>query len=206
MISKKLLISYNNDYENIFENSYESIKEKLINRENRPKLFGKFIFIDERKLYDNKENAYWHSASMGEDDTKFDSDPCQNDDTKLHCKYRCNCDHEDNFLIEENRVPCLYRADRILWLYEIIRLVNINDLEKIKIWICVNNRKKEKNLKIRYVDNEFDIDYIIIFKIAYKKDKTDISSYKLITGYPVVLKSYKRRFDKEYNDYIKKKK
>lgn len=207
MITRELLISNTyNEYDTLFEKSYMIMSENLIDRQKRPTLLGKFIYIDERKLYDNKENGFWHSSSMGLDDTKFESDPCTNDVTKIYCKYRCNCNHEDNFLKDEDRVPCLYRADRIPWLLNILKLVNEEKKDNIKVWTYFDNKKKEKHLKVRYENDKLDVDYILIFRISYNKDMSGISSYRLVTSYPVVLKSYKDRFDREYSNYLKTKK
>lgn len=66
------------------------------------------------------------------------------------------------------------------------------------------NEKDEKHLKIRFIDKEEDIDYIIIMKVNYCKGMIDISQYRLITAYPLVMKSYKIRFDREYKRCIEK--
>ena len=41
-------------------------------------------------------------------------------------------------------------------------------------------------------------------KVNYCKGMIDISQYRLITAYPVVMKSYKIRFDREYKRCIEK--
>lgn len=185
------------DLNTIFEESYKLFNENILDREKRPMLLGRTIYIDEKNLYDGKANGFWHCSTMGEDDTKFDQDPCENDKTKKYCKYRCNINHSDNFLVDKKRVPCIYRADKLLWLSKIIELVNNKELDNIKVWKC-KNRDKSKDLKIWYDDG--DISYIIIFKISYNEDKNDIKKYVLKTAYPVVLKSYRRRFQREYNE------
>ncbi|RKD22384.1 hypothetical protein SAMN02745883_00773 [Caminicella sporogenes DSM 14501] len=54
-------------------------------KDNRPNLFNKFIYFDAKPSYDNKAKAFWHIASIGEDDLKnennqkYDMDPCCND-------------------------------------------------------------------------------------------------------------------------------
>ena len=66
----------------LFSESYAMFKKDMLSRENRPMLLGKTIYIDEQLLYDGKENGFWHCSTMGQDDTKFDQDPCENDKTK----------------------------------------------------------------------------------------------------------------------------
>ncbi|MDM0600252.1 hypothetical protein KLF26_00280 [Clostridium perfringens] len=182
--------------DDIFKKGYEIFCSELLERENRPLLLGKFLYIDERELHDGKANGFWHCSSMGEDDTKFDQDPCENDITKELCKYKCDVRCESNFLKEKRRVPCVYRANRIIWIRKIIDLVNEKKFDCIKIWKCFNKRTRTKDLKIWYDDGI--ISYVLIFEIQYNENKNDIRMYVLKSGYPVVLKSYKRRFQKEF--------
>ncbi|RKD22468.1 hypothetical protein SAMN02745883_00677 [Caminicella sporogenes DSM 14501] len=189
---------YDNDKQ-FFDEAYNIFQMELQARYNRPNLFNKFIYIDEKVKYDNKPNGFWHISSIGEDDTKYDMYPCCNDITNGLCKYMCDFGHPENFLKDDNSIPCIYRACRIKWVREIIELANNNkNHPNLRIWQHKNQRTKEKTLKIRYLNG--CIDYIIIFKISYKN--SDIYCYRLKTAYPVVLKSYKKRFDREYNNYI----
>lgn len=197
MLQVKDMISNNIEcLDDIFQKGYEIFCDDLLKRENRPLLLGRTIYIDEKQLYDGKANGFWHCSSMGKDDTKFDQDPCENDITKKYCKYRCNIECESNFLKEEGRIPCVYRANRIVWIRKIIDLVNQGKLNFIKIWKCINKRTRSKDLKIWYDDGI--ISYVLVFQIRYNENKSDIKKYVLKTGYPVVLKSYKRRFQREF--------
>lgn len=47
------------------------------------------------------------------------------------------------------------------------------------------------------------VDYVVVFRAIYKY--SDIYMYQLMTAYPVVLPEFKRRFDKEYENYCRKK-
>jgi hypothetical protein len=187
----------------IFERSYEIFVDELKDKANRPKLFGKFLYIDERVGGQGKEEGYWHLASIGEDDTKFDMYPCQNHEAYSMCDYLCEAEHKDNFLRGINSIPCIYRAHKINWVKEIIELANRDpDHPNIRIWR--QKTKRDKRLKIRYINTH--IDYVLIFAIVYNDKRSDIRMYKLITAYPVVLKSYKKRFDREYEEEQEKKK
>lgn len=186
------------DLKLIIEDSYNNFKSSMIDRDTRPMLLGKTIYINERVLYDGKENGFWHCSSMGENDTKFDQDPCENDKTKKLCKYKCDINSKDNFLKEDRRIPCVYRADKNIWVRKIIDLVNDKKIEHIKIWKYKDNKKKKSDLKIWYDDG--DISYILIFEIKYKEDKSDILKYIFKSAYPVVLRSYRFRFLREYDN------
>jgi hypothetical protein len=194
----------------VFNEAYLNFQVDFIYQNNRPKLFNKRIVLDELVSYDNKINGFWHIASIGENDTisetmeKYDMDPCINDFANSKCIYDCDINHTENFLKDINRIPCLFRASRIIWVKEIIELLNNNPNHTcIKVWKQKNTNTKEKTLKIRYTKD--NIDFIIIFKIFNTKDNSDIDYYRLITAYPLVLKSYKKRFDKEYRKYCESK-
>ncbi|MDU4950980.1 MAG: hypothetical protein E6X21_01395 [Clostridium sp.] len=199
MLNRKYLPSHILEkMSDLIDESYIRYKDDMINRERRPKLLGKNIYIDEKTLYDGKENGFWHCSSMGKDDAKFDQYPCENDITKSVCQFRCNINAENNFLRDKDRVPCVYRADRSIWIKEIIELVNENKLNNIKMWKYKDNRKKVTDFKIWYDDG--DISYIVIFQIKYTENKSDILKYIFKSAYPVVLKSYRKRFLKEFNE------
>lgn len=189
---------YKDDNE-VFDVAYDIFCKDLQNRDVRPNLFGKFIYINERMGERGKSKGYWHIASIGADDSKFDMDPCVNDATNRMCRFLCDVDHEENYLREDNSIPCLYRACKINWIRKIIELAN-NDKynQKLKVWIWKDRETKEKTLKIRYIDIENRIDYVVIFAIKYKNNN---NYYLLKTAFPVVLKSWRRRFDYEYKKF-----
>lgn len=195
---------YNNDPSKVFEQAYSIFKNEILPREKRPKLFGKFIYIDEKLGAKNIENSFWHIASIGEDDSKYDMFPCENHVASMYCKFKCNVNHDENFLKEDYSIPCLFRAHKIGWIKSIINLANMDKGNpQLKIWKVFYKRTWENRLLIRYMNGL--IDYVLIFSIVYKERKTDINYYKFVTAYPVVLKSVKQRFDKEYKKYIEKK-
>jgi hypothetical protein len=192
------------DVMEVFEEAHALFSEQIINRDNRPKLFGRFIYFDETKKIQDKEDSYWHIASIGEDDYKYDMYPCQNHIAQMRCKFQCNSDHPDNFLRSYNSIPCLFRAHKINWIKNIIDLANQDSNHpNLKIWKKEHKKPREKRLFIRYLNPP--IDYVLIFTIVYTPNKNDIKYYKFITAYPVVLKSYKRQFDKDYERYLQKK-
>ena len=195
----------------IFDEAYNKLEKFIIKEKteenivfNKVEIEGKRIFIDVRNKIEDKIIPFWHLASQGRDELKYDMYPCENHPLKKDCIQECDFSNPNNFLNEINRVPCIYRASKIGTFIDIINIYNSNpNDERILKW--TRKEKDGKHLKIRFIDKLKDIDYIIILKINYNKDKTDIAQYRLVTAYPVVLKSYKKRFDREYNEFKIKK-
>ena len=175
----------------IFDEAYNKLEKFLYKSKtedeiifNDLKINGKRLFIDRRESIEEKIIPFWHLASQGKDELKYDMYPCENHELKKFCVQKCEFDTEDNFLKDIG----LYNE-------------NPND-PRIQKWTI--KEKDGKHLKIRFIDKQKDIDYIIIMRINYCKGMTNISQYRLITAYPVIMKSYKRRFDREYRENEKK--
>jgi hypothetical protein len=194
----------------IFDDAYSKLEKFLYKSKtedeiifNDLKINGKRLFIDGRESIDEKIIPFWHLASQGKDELKYDMYPCENHELKKICVQKCEFDIEDNFLKDIDRIPCIYRASKIQTFIDVIKLYNENsDDPRIQKWTI--KEKDGKHLKIRFIDKQKDIDYIIIMRINYCKGMTDISQYRLITAYPVIMKSYKKRFDREYRENGKK--
>jgi len=188
----------------LFDDAYTVFQVELNLRDNRPTLFGKRIFIDATSEIDGKIIGFWHAASNGPaEDSKFEMLPCANDDAIGKCIFECNMDHPENFLKDTNRTPCIYRACRVGWISQIIRIADsCKKPNTIIVWTS-DNQRGEKFLNLRYRCGS--IDYIVIFKISYKNK--EIVCFRLITAYPIVLRRYKRRYEKECRDFdaLKKK-
>ncbi|MDM8313544.1 hypothetical protein QUW36_15900 [Clostridium cadaveris] len=59
MLNRKYLPSHILEkMSDLIDESYIRYKDDMINRERRPKLLGKNIYIDEKTLYDGKENGF----------------------------------------------------------------------------------------------------------------------------------------------------
>lgn len=194
----------------IFDEAYNKLEKFLYKSKTEDKIIfndlkinGKRLFIDGRESIEEKIIPFWHLASQGKDELKYDMYPCENHELKKFCVQKCEFDTEDNFLKDIGRIPCIYRASKIQTFIDVIRLYNENPNDpRIQKWTI--KEKDGKHLKIRFIDKQKDIDYIIIMRINYCKGMTDISQYRLITAYPVIMKSYKRRFDREYRENGKK--
>ena len=194
----------------IFDEAYKKLEKFLYKSKtedaiefNDLKINGKRLFIDGRESINNKILPFWHLSSQGREELKYDMYPCENHELKKFCIQKCIFDTEDNFLKDINRIPCIYRASKIQNFIDIINLNNQNPEDpRIQKWTV--KEKDGKHLKIRFIDKEQDIDYIIIMRVNHNKKMTDISQYRLITAYPVIMKSYKKRFDREYRENGKK--
>lgn len=194
----------------IFDEAYNKLKKFLYKSKTKDetifndlKINGKRLFIDGRESIEEKIIPFWHLASQGKDELKYDMYPCENHELKKICVQKCEFDTEDNFLKDIDRIPCIYRASKIQTFIDVIKLYNENPNDpRIQEWTI--KEKDGKHLKIRFIDKQKDIDYIIIMRINYCKKMTNISQYRLITAYPVIMKSYKKRFDREYRENGKK--
>lgn len=204
LLEEMIQIQEDENDEVIFEKVYARYEEELKNRENRPELMGKFIFINEKPEEDGKDNAFWHISSIGADDSKFDSYPCNNHICYQRCKFLCDVEHEENHLSSRNSVPCIYRSIHLPLIKILIEMVNQKSQSpNLKVWESINNNTKEKSFCIRYESQQEGIDYIAIFAKKGGKNGKEVF-YTLKTAFPVSLKSYKRRFKREYENYIEK--
>ena len=144
----------------LFDDAYAVFQVELNFRDNRPTLFGKRIFIDATSQIDNKIIGFWHMASIGADDSKFDMFPCSNDEAIGRCVFLCNADHSENFLKHMNSTPCIYRASRVGWVRQIIEIAGSREESYLTVWTHDDNRG-QKCLHLRYRSGL--IDYIVIF-------------------------------------------
>lgn len=193
------------DFDSNYERTHSFFKTELI--ENSKYLNGYPVVVNDSFIA-GIEEIFVHLITLGDEDAKFDMYPCQNHQTSTWCKTKCNqysgganrygFPNGSDFIA--NRVECVYRAYHLPYLPYIIDCVNNGDeVDKISMWEIPNKKNKRySRLHIRYQDET--IDYIVFLDINYNHEKP---FYSLISGYPVVLKSYKRRFDKEYRIYKK---
>lgn len=171
-LSEPINISEFENYDEIIEYIYSIFKEDLMDRENREKLSGEFIFIDCTKWIINKPEMFWHLISLSELET-FNIFPCNNDSSYNSCNENCIVKNKQILLLNgQKRNICYYRAIRIKWINEIIHLANQND-SRIKKWIM------DDKLHIRFSEGETD--YILIFK----DNSNNKNHYYLITAFPV---------------------
>ncbi len=177
----------NKSYNDKIDYLYKFYETEIMDRNKRPKLFNKFIYIDCNLRIKRKTEKFWHLITLGQKEL-FEILPCNNDISSTLCN--ANCIHGKKQIITsdgEIRNICFYRAIRINWINEIIKLANKND-SNIKIWL-----KPGPDNKLHIRLQESITDYILIFK---EKPKY----YYFITAYPVFYRGAKINFD---NDYLK---
>lgn len=182
-----------------FEELYSKFQEVYGDKEKRVRLFGKFIFVDYSRFIKGKSELFWHLSSI-ESTEKYSVNPCTNEVPLGECKYINHCENNENMsgddLVKEiKRIPCIYRGSRIIWIDEIIKLAS-EESKLVKVWEVYVRKTGKTKIKLRFQSDT--VDYIIIL---IKNLKTN--SYKLITAFPVVYKASKRKFDKQYDNYLK---
>lgn len=113
-----------NNIDEIIDNAYEIYKSQLMDRENRIKLFGKFIYIDCKSWINRKAEMFWHLSSLSENE-QFNILPCTNDSASVVCNENCITNLYKVILSNgEKRNLCIYRSIRINWIREVIDLAN----------------------------------------------------------------------------------
>lgn len=170
--------------------SYNKFKKDFIDRSNRNLYDNVFIYVDTKNRINNKFEIFWHVVGLGADDIQdLSIFPCNNDSCFSNCNTNCE---KKNIKITENngtlKYPCLYRATRVMWINEIIRLANEGN-PNIEITEETKRTKKgnQKRLNIRY--KKGIVDYVVILK----KGK---NVHNFITAFPIFYTNSKRKFDK----------
>lgn len=155
-----------------------------------------FVFIrnDKGKYLKSEPDIFWHISSIGEEEfgevaSNSDVLLCMNTPFVQMCGG--DCKNPSNRL-SDKRIPCCFRADSIKFFSQLIEFQNNND-PNCYSWIY------NKRLFVRkIIDNK---DFVAIFDFG-KKDYKGKKTLILITFYPIVLYSLRKKFDKRYNEYI----
>jgi len=176
----------------VFDKACKQFKTNMLDRNNRPKLNGKEIFVPINWLKDHKSEIFWHVASI-EKKEKLDILPCTNSIESSLCDD--NCINGKDYIELKNgyeREKCLYRATRLGWISEIIEMYNNKD-KRVLYWEKKHHSGKDR-MFLRYIEEEND--YLVVFEGKSKKRVI------FITGYPVFYIDAKKKCDKEYKKYI----
>lgn len=190
--SKIIDISGCNNWNEILDLCYTVFSNEI---RRLPNLFGRKVIINglNKKTKDGISEAFLHMISFAKSHN-FKILPCINDyDYQDICDKNClNCHYQVTltFGSEKERNLCIYRAIRIRWVVELIKLANSNN-QNIQMWV------KNEKMHLRYKNNS--IDYIAIFVEAKIKGK---KVYKLISNFPVIYTSNSYKYDREYKKYI----
>ena len=207
MISKKSKLSgpihydgsnFREQMEQAMDIFYNTFLEKSV----KPEYNGKSIYFDMNDQYNSFKlpfpERFLHIISMGKDDDQFSVYPCQNDSAMERCETMCEIpSHYSEFYLL-GRKECLYRLERINYIKQVIDLANQND-PNITQWDQSDKDKRGQRVLQRFIRYHYGIDdYIIIFRDTGK-------SYYFISAYPVVTRSKKEDYDKQYGKYLDKK-
>lgn len=184
--------SYYDDFKKIFANKDEKYRNIKIDGESY------FIYVNFSccKFKLKEPDLFWHISSIGSDElTEIDGQkkykdfyPCVNTEFLNRCIYDCKSSN-NSFLAANNRFPCVFRSSCINKIPQILTGYINNDY-------MITSWTKENRFFIR--SNTGAIDYVLIFE---KKEKSKV--LVLITAFPVVLNSYKRKFDEESKNMVK---
>lgn len=178
----------------IVDACYIKFKECVLDKEGRPKLFEREVFVPIGAWIDCKAEIFWHVSSLSLED-KITVLPCNNDAAMNKCDENCIYHKRQVKLPNgETRDICYYRATKAFWVKEIILLANNKD-NSVKIWVKRDNKKKRNELYLRYQNRH--IDYVVIFE-----DKPN-GKYVFVTAYPVFYVNSKNGFNRDYQNYIK---
>lgn len=182
------VLNLSNNFEENIEAAYDYFQENIFNKENRPTLFGKGVFIEAHERINGKPEGFWHIISM-EESHRFKVLPCVNDSSIDCCGQNCvtPCHQIVIKMGTEVRNICLLRASRLPWIIDILHMANNKDPD-LKCWKMQNANKNEK-LYIRYKNGAAD--FILIFSI-------EKLFYRLISAFPVFYIKDKTAFDKDY--------
>lgn len=170
--------------------AYDYFAKNIGNRAHRPALFDKEVFIDCTEYIDDRPAGFWHIISL-EDKHRFSKIlPCTNDPTIDLCEQNCVTGKNQVAIKHgvENRNICLYRAARLPWIIDLIKMANRDD-PAVQVWLKPGGSKANDKLYLRYKHSGKD--FAVIFSVQGK-------FYRLISAYPVFYLNEKQDFDNDY--------
>jgi hypothetical protein len=164
-----------------------------------------FIVLSRSTEYHQKEpDIFWHVSSIKFDegcDEKAEIHPCVNTFFESSCVRSSASQNLLDSLYP--RTPCSFRSAYSKNIRFLINDLNSNELIGMKVWIAdgPHNGGPTKRFYIRKTYEQ--IDYVAIFEVL--KERTDKNGLKftpliLITGYPIELNSFRKRYDREWKN------
>lgn len=181
------------DFQSSIDKAFDYFKEHIFNRDVRPLLFDKNVFIEANEMVEGRPVGFWHLVSL-ECGHKFAKVlPCCNDDSISLCAENCNTEKHQVSVQHgaEDRNLCLLRASRLPWIIDIINLANKNDPD-VQVWLKPGGNKKSDKLYLRYAQG--GADYVLIFTI-------EKHFYRLISAFPVFYLHNKAELNTEFVNY-----
>lgn len=187
------ILQFPEDFEKSIDIAYDYFADNIGNRAHRPALFDKEVFVECSEKINERPVGFWHMISL-EDKHRFSKlVPCVNDPSLDLCGQNC-ISGKRQVPIKYNtemRNLCLYRACRLPWVIDIIKLANRDD-PSVDIWLKPGGRNSSDKLYLRY--NHDGNDYVVIFS-AEKR------FYRIISAFPVFYLNEKHAFKEDHASY-----
>jgi len=190
-LSSPLVLS--DDYQRSIDLVYEYFSKNINDKSCRPSLFGKPIYVEAKEIIEERPVGFWHMISLEKNHHFAKVLPCTNDEVINKCAQNCNT-HEKIATIKygtEQRSICLYRASRIPWIIDIIKLAD-DGYSDVDVWLKPGNSSTSDKLYLRY--NHDGADYVVVFSAERR-------FYRIISAFPVFYLSEKEGFGKDYKKY-----
>ena len=180
------------DFQKDIDFAYSYFEKELNDRNKRPTLFDKQVYIEAKEIIHDRPQGFWHIISL-ENTHRFKILPCVNDKCISLCNQNCIYAHHPVSIKYgfEVRNVCLLRASRLPWITEIIKLASRDD-PSIKVWLKPGKGKQSSKLHLRYTND--GADYILIFSV-------EKYVYRLISAFPVFYTQDKADFDKDSKEF-----
>lgn len=153
-----------------------------------------FIYIPlvKSKYLKEEPDIFWHMSSIGKDEYEEQDDGdllmCANTIHQSSCG--CKCKKREDIL-PDGRIPCLFRAESISLLPKLIEMYQSGNK-------LVNTWEYDGRLYIRSYIGNFDYVAIFVPQQTFCNGKRRLL---LLTAFPVVLYSYKKRYDRQFTEY-----
>lgn len=187
------ILEFTDDFENNIDIAYEYFTNKIADPAHRPQLYDKEIFVECREKINDRPVGFWHIVSLEDTHNIKNYVPCVNDESNEYCNENC-ISGEYQIAIKygsETRNLCLYRASRLPWIIDLIKMAERDD-PMVDIWLKPGGNKGVDKLYLRY--NHKGNDFLVVFTVEKKY-------YRLISAYPVFYNRSKKDLTVEYKKY-----
>ena len=173
--------------------AYDYFATNIADRAHRPSLFDKEVFIECSEKIEDCPVGFWHIISL-ENKHRFSKIlPCTNDPAIDLCEQNCVTGKNQVTIGygTEDRNICLYRAARLPWIIDLIKMANRDD-PAVQVWLKPGGKKANDKLYLRYKHGGKD--FVVIFSVQGKY-------YRLISAFPVFYLNEKQDLDNDYAAY-----
>lgn len=187
------ILQFPEDVNQSIDIAYDYFSKNIADRAHRPALFDKEVYIECAEIIDDRPVGFWHIISL-EDNHKFSKIvPCVNDPAIDLCDQNCVSGKYQVAIKSgsENRNLCLYRAARLPWIIDLIKMANRDD-PAVQVWLKPGGQKANDRLYLRYKHGGND--FVVIFTVQRK-------FYRLVSAFPVFYLKERNEMDKDYTTY-----